>query len=222
MTDPASIAMTDLLPCPVCGEQPKWRGSAHDYRAGIFRLQCIGETHLFQSYGATDTKAIAAWNTRAAITALRKQAEPVAWMRLWAFNNEEPPAGNPKYWNSYRASQDRIFPDDIALYASPTSTRIAGIEEAANVCDAIPHYIAETCAAAIRNLGAGTVRYEKPFAYCCAEAGGDVAGCDCVNKDHGTAYFDAVCSIPNCRNLATKESGQRAAAVQPFHIGRNP
>lgn len=31
---------------------------------------------------------------------------------------------------------------------------------------------------------------ERPFAHCCAEAGGDVAACDCVNKDHGTAWFD--------------------------------
>ena len=43
---------------------------------------------------------------------------------------------------------------------------------------------------------------EKPFAFCCAEAGGDPAICDCVNKSHGTAMFTAVCIIPNCRNRA--------------------
>lgn len=32
---------------------------------------------------------------------------------------------------------------------------------------------------------------ERPFAHCCAETGGDVEACDCVNKDHGTAWFDA-------------------------------
>jgi len=42
----------------------------------------------------------------------------------------------------------------------------------------------------------------KPFAYCCAEAGGDPTACDCVNKNHGFAIFKAVCIIPNCRNRA--------------------
>ena len=48
----------------------------------------------------------------------------------------------------------------------------------------------------------------KPYAYCCAEAGGDPAICDCVNKNHGTAKFEAVCIISNCRN--------RAPAGEPF------
>ena len=43
---------------------------------------------------------------------------------------------------------------------------------------------------------------EKPFAHCCAEVGGDPDRCDCVEKDHGTAFFHAVCLIPNCRNHA--------------------
>ena len=31
-------------------------------------------------------------------------------------------------------------------------------------------------------------RHERrPFAYCCAEGGGDPEYCDCVNKNHGTA-----------------------------------
>ena len=42
----------------------------------------------------------------------------------------------------------------------------------------------------------------KPFAFCCAEAGGDPSTCDCVNKNHGSALFKSVCSIPNCRNQA--------------------
>lgn len=42
----------------------------------------------------------------------------------------------------------------------------------------------------------------KPFAHCCAEAGGDPESCDCVNKDHGTAVFHATCIITNCRNRA--------------------
>lgn len=32
----------------------------------------------------------------------------------------------------------------------------------------------------------------RPFAYCCAEAGGDPAFCDCVNKNHGQALFAKV------------------------------
>jgi hypothetical protein len=47
-----------------------------------------------------------------------------------------------------------------------------------------------------------TTRAEKPYAYCCAQAGGDPETCDCVNKDHGTAFFHAACMIPNCRNRA--------------------
>lgn len=44
---------------------------------------------------------------------------------------------------------------------------------------------------------------KKPFAHCCAEAGGRIEGCDCAQKDHGFALFpDATCSIPNCRNRA--------------------
>ena len=42
----------------------------------------------------------------------------------------------------------------------------------------------------------------KPFAFCCAEGGGDPMHCDCVNKSHGVAVFEAVCSIPNCRRRA--------------------
>lgn len=29
----------------------------------------------------------------------------------------------------------------------------------------------------------------RPYAYCCAEGGGDVKRCDCVNKDHGFALY---------------------------------
>lgn len=34
----------------------------------------------------------------------------------------------------------------------------------------------------------GVRHREKPFAYCCAEGGGSVEGCDCVNRNHGTAW----------------------------------
>lgn len=33
-------------------------------------------------------------------------------------------------------------------------------------------------------------RHEKrPYAHCCAQVGGNPDHCDCVNKDHGFAYF---------------------------------
>ncbi len=34
-------------------------------------------------------------------------------------------------------------------------------------------------------------KVERPYAFCCAEGGGDPKFCDCVNKNHGTAWFDA-------------------------------
>lgn len=34
------------------------------------------------------------------------------------------------------------------------------------------------------------MKVEKPYAYCCAEGGGRVEACGCVNKNHGTALFD--------------------------------
>ena len=45
----------------------------------------------------------------------------------------------------------------------------------------------------------------NPFAHCCAEAGGRPEYCDCVNKDHGVAYFESVCLMVNCRNRAPAE-----------------
>ncbi len=30
---------------------------------------------------------------------------------------------------------------------------------------------------------------ERPFAHCCAEGGGNPEYCDCINKNHGTAFF---------------------------------
>ncbi len=68
----------ELLPCPVCGDKPKWRGSRHDYAAGIYRLQCLGETHLFQAYGASEEKCIAAWNARPPLTPQPKPRDPPA------------------------------------------------------------------------------------------------------------------------------------------------
>ena len=73
MTDNDAL-VCELLPCPVCGDKPKWRGSRHDYAAGIYRLQCLGETHLFQAYGASEEKCIAAWNARPPLT---PQAKPL-------------------------------------------------------------------------------------------------------------------------------------------------
>ena len=38
---------------------------------------------------------------------------------------------------------------------------------------------------------------EKTYAYCC---NGNPDACDCVRPDHGTAFYQSVCIIPNCRN----------------------
>lgn len=47
-----------------------------------------------------------------------------------------------------------------------------------------------------------------PYAFCCAQGGGDPKYCDCVKKDHGTALIKASCIIPNCR--------RNAPADEPF------
>ena len=61
---------------------------------------------------------------------------------------------------------------------------------------------------------------EKPFAFCCAEAGGDPAICDCVNKSHGTAMFAAVCIIPNAatvRRMMNRSAPPTAMTERPAH-----
>lgn len=64
----------------------------------------------------------------------------------------------------------------------------------------------------------------KPFAYCCAEAGGNPERCDCANKDHGIALFEATCSMTNCRNRAPADeafcSSHRKAVSHDGAIGR--
>jgi hypothetical protein len=37
---------------------------------------------------------------------------------------------------------------------------------------------------------------ERPFAHCCAEAGGRVEACDCVNPNHGKAWFSTANAAP--------------------------
>ena len=57
---------------------------------------------------------------------------------------------------------------------------------------------------------------QKPYAYCCAEGGGDPASCDCVNKDHGLALFPkATCIITNCRNRAPADEAFCAKHREP-------
>lgn len=55
----------------------------------------------------------------------------------------------------------------------------------------------------------------KPFAYCCAEAGGDPKACDCVSKDHGVARFEATCLMVNCRNRAPADEAFCAKHREP-------
>lgn len=89
MTNNPEQAAVEFKPCPVCGQQPKWRGSATDYRAGIYRLQCIGETHLFQSYGATEAICIAAWNTRTEASLRASDGAEVELTRLYAWQKDQ-------------------------------------------------------------------------------------------------------------------------------------
>lgn len=52
--------MGELLPCPICHEQPVRNG-----RGGKGGVLCNGEpAHRVQSYGADQAEADAAWNTR--------------------------------------------------------------------------------------------------------------------------------------------------------------
>lgn len=78
MTDASAVEAVELLPCPVCGEQPRWRGTRSDYARGIYRLQCLRETHLFQAYGPDEERTITAWNARAAVRAPSDQEKLVA------------------------------------------------------------------------------------------------------------------------------------------------
>lgn len=59
------------------------------------------------------------------------------------------------------------------------------------------------------------MKVERPYAYCCAEGGGNVEHCDCVNKDHGTAWFDAPTTDPVSREAAASET-LLAEAAQLF------
>lgn len=65
MTVESEVERVALKPCPFCDLQPKWRGDRSDYVRGIYRLQCLGETHLAQAYGPNEDACIAVWNTRA-------------------------------------------------------------------------------------------------------------------------------------------------------------
>ena len=57
---------------------------------------------------------------------------------------------------------------------------------------------------------------ERPYAYCCAEGGGSVTACDCVNKRHGTAWFPATRSNSRISRTASPSnvSGSKPALVQ--------
>lgn len=55
----------------------------------------------------------------------------------------------------------------------------------------------------------------KPFAYCCAEAGGDPQACDCATPQHGTAIFEATCLMVNCRNRAPADEAFCAKHRRP-------
>ena len=52
-----------------------------------------------------------------------------------------------------------------------------------------PEDIAISLEAIIENMTSPGDKVEVLFAYCCAEAGGRVAYCDCVKKAHGTVFL---------------------------------
>lgn len=91
-TNPEAQVTQALLPCPVCGDQPKWRGTRSDYARGIYRLQCLGETHLLQAYGPSETACVRNWNTRplSDVEALREALEQADYALSVAVNDTPP------------------------------------------------------------------------------------------------------------------------------------
>lgn len=70
------------------------------------------------------------------------------------------------------------------------------------------------------------MKVERPFAYCCAEGGGRVEACDCVNKNHGTALFDVPDTLDTARLMkhmreeaGYSESDSAAAAAYFLRAG---
>lgn len=80
MTDPREAQA--LKPCPLCGREPRRNG-----RGGTGGVLCVGDNatvgmiHRFQTYGADQAEADAAWNRAAPPTdleAVRESAAEVA------------------------------------------------------------------------------------------------------------------------------------------------
>lgn len=58
-------------------------------------------------------------------------AEPVAWMRRWAFDKNEGTRGNrPLGWGLQAVTGSRLLPDDVPLFATAPSAREKAMEEA--------------------------------------------------------------------------------------------
>lgn len=46
------------------------------------------------------------------------------------------------------------------------------------------------------------MRVERQIALCCIQGGGTIAGCSCINPDHGAAYFDVRRPLPGDKVMA--------------------
>lgn len=57
----------------------------------------------------------------------------------------------------------------------------------------------------------------RPFAFCCATAGGHVEACDCVNKDHGFALFSTK-AAPVVANPETSTEEYAKAKVEMLSL----
>lgn len=111
----AADEVVQLLPCPFCGSEhidyaiwPAPEGDSHY----IVCLNC--EANGRQEY--SEREAVAAWNTRAALTSAK--AQPVAWMRTletWETSAHPP------------TTTFKAYPDDLALYLHPPSAPVEGV-----------------------------------------------------------------------------------------------
>lgn len=83
-------------------------------------VKCTG-CHVQGPVGETPEIAVDKWNTRAELSSLRGEGEPVAYMRKWSFDGDEGTRDNrPRGWTLHDVTKTKLLDDDIPLYAHPT------------------------------------------------------------------------------------------------------